>query len=214
MWQYFRRPPPSMKLFLLLLLHVYLATSGTVAMVLLPENLRHSKLVLIWGQGFRGANAAVFFSSYGKASVICSSCGRASVFCSSCGKASVFCSSCGKATVFCSSCGSASVYCSSCSKVSWFCSSCGKALVFCSSCGKASVFCSSCGNSSVLLLILCGGFTVIVLLMVLIQCTVHFWQCLNITGQSQGWEFSHRFSERITRFFAKKNERMCDSLKK
>ena len=29
----------------------------------------------------------------------------------------------------------------------------------------------------------------------------------------QGWEFAHRFSERITRFLPK-NERMSDSLKK
>ena len=32
-------------------------------------------------------------------------------------------------------------------------------------------------------------------------------------GVCQGWEFAHRFSERIARFF-KKNERLSDSLKK
>ena len=32
-------------------------------------------------------------------------------------------------------------------------------------------------------------------------------------GIKQGWEFAHRFSERITRFL-RKNEQMSDSLKK
>ena len=42
------------------------------------------------------------------------------------------------------------------------------------------------------------------------MCTVR----VNKTkAQLQGWEFAHRFSERIARFL-QKNERMSDSLKK
>ena len=37
--------------------------------------------------------------------------------------------------------------------------------------------------------------------------------CKSYTYYKQGWEFAHRFSERIARFL-RKNERMSDSLKK